>query len=842
MASTSRDSPSKRALEAPEEERQQKRPRFVSDISENSEQEDIESGNVGQSEGNSPEVIYQLSSDNDESLLNALEEQSSNDEKSEVNVGSKQDDSSEEESDDGMKSESNDDRKEGTTQRGFKETKGRKLSPISMDEPDVGTSKDTEKRKRLESSDYTAKTMEDLEDLQEDLHKELAEITGLHKRKHKKAGSSSHREKRHKEKTASRHKEREKGKDARNSDQRDRQKERGKEREREKDIKQRSGENHGDFKREVSLSGRNDHDKGRKYHETDDKPWSYDSRKARSQKEERKEHQERHWMETRLERTSSRSEMKSVVERKVRKESKAPKEVESKAKETKTVQTSKETKTGQKETKQGQSSKDLKTGQTSSKETSKEPIKKGIMSESLRELVRQSIKDNKDLAQEVVEEEESDADSPGPFFPGETSDVSSISATEGGDIDDDDSDDLDDLDDLDDDDDDDKPVKKEKSPELPKLPPYLPAIRGCRSVEEFQWLNRIEEGTYGVVYRAKDKRTGEVVALKKLKMEKEKEGFPITSLREINTLLKSQHPNIVTVQEIVVGSNMDKIYIVMDFVEHDLKALMETMTQSFLAGEIKTIMIQLLRAVNHLHDNWILHRDIKTSNLLLSNKGILKVGDFGLAREYGSPLKPYTPVVVTLWYRAPELLLGAKEYSTPIDIWSVGCVFAELLTMKPLFNGQSEIGQINKIFKELGTPSDKIWPGPPAYSEHPATKKMNFAEYPYNSLRNKFGATLTDNGFELLNSFLTYDPSRRISAEDALKHEYFKESPSPVDPSLFPSWPARSEGAKRAKKSSPKAPEGGNFYKSLSEDGDGAFYMPADKSQGAAVPGFTLKF
>ncbi|KAK5923307.1 hypothetical protein CgunFtcFv8_000288 [Champsocephalus gunnari] len=281
-----------------------------------------------------------------------------------------------------------------------------------------------------------------------------------------------------------------------------------------------------------------------------------------------------------------------------------------------------------------------------------------------------------------------------------------------------------------------------------ELPKYLPALQGCRSVEEFQCLNRIEEGTYGVVYRAKDKKTDEIVALKRLKMEKEKEGFPITSLREINTILKAQHPNIVTVREIVVGSNMDKIYIVMNYVEHDLKSLMETMKQPFLPGEVKTLMIQLLRGVRHLHDNWILHRDLKTSNLLLSHKGILKIGDFGLAREYGSPLKPYTPVVVTLWYRSPELLLGAKEYSTAVDLWSVGCIFGELLTQKPLFPGKSEIDQINKIFKDLGSPSEKIWPG---YNELPAVKKMTFTEYPYNNLRKRFGALLSDQGFDLMN-------------------------------------------------------------------------------------------
>jgi cell division cycle 2-like protein len=384
-----------------------------------------------------------------------------------------------------------------------------------------------------------------------------------------------------------------------------------------------------------------------------------------------------------------------------------------------------------------------------------------------------------------------------------------------------------------------------------ELPPYYPAIQGCRSVEEFQCINRIEEGTYGVVYRARDKRTNETVALKRLKMEKEKEGFPITSLREISTLLKAQHQNIVTVREIVVGSNMDKIYIVMEFVEHDLKCLMETMKQPFLLGEVKTLMMQLLRAVAHLHDNWILHRDLKTSNLLLSHKGILKVGDFGLAREYGSPLKPYTPIVVTLWYRSPELLLQAKQYSYPIDIWSVGCIFGELLTMKPLFPGKSEIDQLNIIFKDLGTPNEKIWPG---YSELPLVKKVNFTEHPYNNLRNRFGQKLTNLGFDLLNRFLTYCPNRRITAEEALKHEFFKESPLPIDPSMFPTWPAKSElgvGTHSRKAQSPKPPSGGKqFAKQLAGDDDeklignaGKFHMNlAVQGRSSKGGGFNLKF
>ncbi|XP_072162606.1 cyclin-dependent kinase 11B [Bemisia tabaci] len=373
------------------------------------------------------------------------------------------------------------------------------------------------------------------------------------------------------------------------------------------------------------------------------------------------------------------------------------------------------------------------------------------------------------------------------------------------------------------------------------LPPYLPAIQGCRNVEEFDCLNRIEEGTYGVVYRARDKRTNEIVALKRLKMEKEKEGFPITSLREISTLLKAQHPNIVTVREIVVGSNMDKIYIVMDYVEHDLKSLMKTMKskkQVFLPGEIKCLMEQLLKAVNHLHDNWILHRDLKASNLLLSHKGILKVGDFGLAREYGSPLKQYTPIVVTLWYRAPELLLCTKEYSTKIDMWSVGCIFAEFLTMEPLFQGKNECNQIHKIFEVLGTPNDTIWPG---YSQFALCQKVNLPSYPGVSLKAKFAQMISDAGLKLLSDFLTYDPNQRISADAALKSNYFKELPKAIDPSMFPTWPAKSEMGHR-KAASPKPPSGGQMYKNMAEDD--RFHMGgvANYRSNLGGGGFSLKF
>lgn len=187
----------------------------------------------------------------------------------------------------------------------------------------------------------------------------------------------------------------------------------------------------------------------------------------------------------------------------------------------------------------------------------------------------------------------------------------------------------------------------------PAAPPQrsVNMLQGCRSVDEFERLNKIDEGTYGVVFRAKDKKTGEIVALKKVKMEKEREGFPLTSLREINILLSFDHPSIVDVKEVVVGSSLDSIFMVMEYMEHDLKALMETKKQPFSQSEVKCLMLQLLEGVKYLHDNWVLHRDLKTSNLLLNNRGELKICDFGLARQYGSPLKPYTHLVVTLWYR-----------------------------------------------------------------------------------------------------------------------------------------------------------------------------------------------
>jgi cell division cycle 2-like protein len=327
-------------------------------------------------------------------------------------------------------------------------------------------------------------------------------------------------------------------------------------------------------------------------------------------------------------------------------------------------------------------------------------------------------------------------------------------------------------------------------------------MKACRSVDCYKKLNRIEEGTYGIVYRAEDRETGEIVALKKLKLEREREGFPVTSLREVNALMQARHPHIVNLREMVVGRELSSVFLVMDFVEHDLRSLMDDMVQPFSVSEMKTLLKQLLEATAAMHERWILHRDLKTSNLLLNNKGEIKVADFGLARKLGSPLiGQLTPVVVTLWYRSPELLLGSKDYSWSVDIWSVGCIAAEFLISQPLFPGKSEIDQLDRIFRTLGMPTERIWPG---FSKLPHSDKLVHINQPYNCLE-KVLPMLSPAGIDLMGRMLAYDPQKRITAQDALLHPFFTEAPLPKDPTLFPTWPSRNAEERRPH-NTPQAP------------------------------------
>nr|XP_039252156.1 cyclin-dependent kinase 10-like [Styela clava] len=307
----------------------------------------------------------------------------------------------------------------------------------------------------------------------------------------------------------------------------------------------------------------------------------------------------------------------------------------------------------------------------------------------------------------------------------------------------------------------------------------------CRNVSTFERYNKIGEGTFGVVYRARDTQNDEIVALKRVRTEHDMDGISISSLREINLLLCLRHPNIVELKEVAVGQQLDSIFLVMGYCEQDLASLLDNMSKPFTEAQVKCITIQVLKGLQYLHDHFIVHRDLKVSNLLMTDSGIVKIADFGLARTYGIPAINMTPRVVTLWYRAPELLFGSKTHGTGVDMWAMGCILAELLAHKPLFPGKSELQMIDIIIELLGSPNESIWPG---YESLPAVKTIYLRNQPYNNLKHRF-PWLSDAGLRLLNLLLMFDPEKRATALDCLQISYFKEKPLPCDANMMPTFP-----------------------------------------------------
>ena len=286
-------------------------------------------------------------------------------------------------------------------------------------------------------------------------------------------------------------------------------------------------------------------------------------------------------------------------------------------------------------------------------------------------------------------------------------------------------------------------------------------------MEQYQKIEKVGEGTYGVVYKAQDSG-GKVYALKTIRLEAEDEGIPSTAIREISLLKELQHPNIVRLCDVIHTER--KLTLVFEYLDQDLKKLLDQCEGGLDPATTKSFLYQLLRGIAYCHAHRVLHRDLKPQNLLINREGSLKLADFGLARAFGIPVRSYTHEVVTLWYRAPDVLMGSRKYSTPVDIWSVGCIFAEMVNGKPLFPGDTDANQLQKIFKILGTPSAETWP---TITELPDWKP-DFPVYEPQSWAS-ITPTLEAEGMDLMSKFLQYWPDRRISGKAAQEHEYFKE-------------------------------------------------------------------
>ncbi|KAL2393298.1 Serine/threonine-protein kinase bur1 [Exophiala dermatitidis] len=361
---------------------------------------------------------------------------------------------------------------------------------------------------------------------------------------------------------------------------------------------------------------------------------------------------------------------------------------------------------------------------------------------------------------------------------------------------------------------------------LERLPDGRPRFHGCSKITEYAYLGKLGEGTFGEVSKARSKKTGQVVALKKILMHNEKDGFPITALREIKLLKQLDHINILKLEEMAVerpksASKKPSMFMVTPYMDHDLAGLLENRDVNFTEPQIKCYMKQLLEGCAYLHANKILHRDMKAANLLINNRGILQIADFGLARPYdddppkpgqggGEATREYTTLVVTRWYRPPELLLQLRKYTTAIDMWGVGCVFGEMFKRRPILTGNSDLNQAQLIFDLVGSPTDETMPG---WRDLPGCENfVNWGNKP-SRLATVFHE-LSPQGLSLLSELLKLDWRKRINAMDALQHPYFHSEPYPARPEDLPTFEDSHELDRKKfrdqKAKPPPAPAGGS--------------------------------
>lgn len=289
------------------------------------------------------------------------------------------------------------------------------------------------------------------------------------------------------------------------------------------------------------------------------------------------------------------------------------------------------------------------------------------------------------------------------------------------------------------------------------------------SKSSYKKIKKIGEGTYGIVYKGINKETGKIVAIKKIRPLNEDEGIPATTIREIVLLKSLKHPNIIDLIEIIHKN--DSIYLIFEYMKTDLKKILDNNTSNkilFNYNQILYISKQLLEGIYYCHSKNIFHRDIKPQNILINNDLRVKLGDFGLARAASNPLKCYTKEIITLWYRPPELLLGATYYDSSVDIWSIGCIMYELYTNRPLFPGESEIDQINKIFSVFGIPKNEDWNNVENLKNYNTTNFTLTLSQPFLLIKhNEFK--------DILLKMLKYDPIKRINAKELLKYDLFSK-------------------------------------------------------------------
>ncbi|KAI0634816.1 kinase-like domain-containing protein [Trametes polyzona] len=354
-----------------------------------------------------------------------------------------------------------------------------------------------------------------------------------------------------------------------------------------------------------------------------------------------------------------------------------------------------------------------------------------------------------------------------------------------------------------------KPVHRTREEELAA---YGRIFVGCGQQSDYAVLTKLGEGTFGEVHKAIHREKEHTVALKRILMHNEKEGMPVTALREIKILKALKHPCIVDILDMFVVRSHGKesplsVYMVFPYMDHDLAGLLENERVKLSPSQIKLYMKQLLEGTEYMHRNHILHRDMKAANLLISNDGCLKIADFGLARAFDPTIvqrkedargreRKYTNCVVTRWYRPPELLMGARQYGGEVDIWGVGCVLGEMFFRKPILPGASDIDQLDKIWHLCGTPTAQSWP---EFESLPGCEGVKSFHYQPRRLRQTY-ESIGPETVDLLDKLLVCNPRERLTAAQALDHDYFWTDPLPADPKSLPTYEASHEFDKRGRR------------------------------------------